>query len=141
MSDTLIMEFPIKGGDFLNAGESSAIIKQYLKQLGLSQEFIRKVLVAAYEAELNVVSHAYEGTLQFFMDEEKVEIIVIDKGPGIPDISLAMKEGYSTASPQVREMGFGAGMGLPNIKRNSDDMHIETVVGQGTTITMKFFLK
>ncbi len=141
MSDTLIMEFSIKGGDFLNAGESSAVIKQYLKQLGLPQDFIRRVLVAAYEAELNVVSHAYEGKLEFFMDEEKVEIIVTDKGPGIPDISLAMKEGYSTASPQVREMGFGAGMGLPNIKRNSDDMKLETVVGQGTTLTMHFFLK
>ncbi len=135
-----LMEFKIKGGDFLNAGESASEIKQYFKKIGLPPNFIRRVLIAAYEAELNVVAHAYEGTIVFFMDENKVEVSVEDKGPGIPDIDQAMEEGFSTASPEVREMGFGAGMGLPNIKRNSDELEISSEVDTGTHVKMVFFI-
>jgi len=135
------MDFDIQGGDFLNAGESAGVVKQYFKKIGLPPNFIRRVLIAAYEAELNVVAHAYEGKIYFYMDENKVEVIVEDKGPGIPDIDQAMEEGFSTASPEVREMGFGAGMGLPNIKRNSDEMEIASEVDQGTQVKMVFFIQ
>ncbi|HPE28972.1 MAG TPA: ATP-binding protein [Candidatus Mcinerneyibacteriales bacterium] len=137
----LLMEFEIKGGDFLNAGESSGVIKEYLKKIGLSPAFIRRVLIAAYEGELNVVAHAYQGTIAFYMDETKVKVVVRDKGPGIPDIDKAMEEGYSTASPEVREMGFGAGMGLPNMKRNSDEMEIASEIDKGTEVTMMFTIE
>jgi len=137
----LLMDFKIKGGDFLNAGESSGMIKEYLKKLGLPPTFIRRVLVAAYEGELNVVAHAYSGTIAFYMDESKVKVVVTDRGPGIPDIDKAMEEGYSTASPEVREMGFGAGMGLPNMKRNSDEMEIASEIDNGTEVTMTFYIE
>ena len=136
----LIMDFDIKGGDFVNAGISSTVMKQYLKRLGIDAALIRRILIAAYEAELNVVAHAYEGKLSLFLDEDEIVVTVIDKGPGIENIELAMQEGYSTASDSVREMGFGAGMGLPNIKKNSDKMEIESEVGKGTSLTLHFKL-
>lgn len=134
------IKYTITGGDFLNAGESSGAIKEYLKRLGLPHAFIRRVLIAAYEAELNVVAHAKEGTLCFAIEDQKVVITVQDRGPGIPDVPLAMQKGYSTASSKVREMGFGAGMGLPNMKQNSDTLSITTKVGKGTNVIMEFLL-
>ncbi len=140
MENHCFMEFTIRGGDFLNAGESSGIIKEYLKRIGLPHPFIRRVLIAAYEAELNVVSHARHGTLCFTIEDQRVIITVDDTGPGIADVELAMQKGYSTASSEVREMGFGAGMGLPNMKQNSDSLIINTKVGKGTEVIMEFTL-
>ncbi len=135
-----MMKFNIQGGDFLNAGESSGVIKEYMKRIGLPHPFIRRVLIAAYEAELNVVAHAQQGTLHFTMEEQRVIITVKDIGPGIPDVERAMQKGFSTASSEVREMGFGAGMGLPNMKQNSDTLTINTEVGKGTEVIMEFML-
>lgn len=135
-----LLEFKIQGGDFLNAGESSGMIKDFMKRIGLPQPFIRRVLIAAYEAELNVVSHAQKGNLCFTIEDKGVIITVEDTGPGIPDVDLAMQKGYSTASSEVREMGFGAGMGLPNIKQNSDTLTINTKIGKGTEVIMEFIL-
>ncbi len=140
MESNCFMEFDITGGDFLNAGESSGIIKEYLKRIGLPHPFIRRVLIAAYEAELNVVAHAEKGTLCFTIEDQRVIITVEDTGPGIADVELAMQKGYSTASSEVREMGFGAGMGLPNMKQNSDILTINTDVGKGTEVIMEFTL-
>ncbi len=134
------MKFDIQGGDFLNAGDSSGVIKEYMKRIGLPHPFIRRVLIAAYEAELNVVAHAQKGTLHFTMEEQRVIITVKDIGPGIPDVERAMQKGFSTASSEVREMGFGAGMGLPNMKQNSDTLTINTEVGKGTEVIMEFML-
>ena len=132
-----LMRFNIQGGEFLDAGESSASIKEYLKKIGLPHPFIRRVLIATYEAEMNVVAHAESGTLCFMIRENDVIIIVKDKGPGIPDVELAMQKGYSTATQEVRQMGFGAGMGLPNMKQNSDTLTINTEVGTGTEVIME----
>ena len=113
------MEFNynIEGGNFSKAGQASSEVKKILKQLNIDAMLIKRIVVALYEAEVNVVAHAYEGVMKVAVNPEYIEVIISDKGPGIPDISLAMQEGYSTASPKVREMGFGAGMGLPNKKK------------------------
>ena len=141
MTDTeCLLKFNILGGEFLDTGESSAAIKEYLKKIGLPHPFIRRVLIATYEAEMNVVAHAEKGTLCFMIRENDVIIVVKDKGPGIPDVELAMKKGYSTATQEVRQMGFGAGMGLPNMKQNSDTLTINTEVGTGTEVIMEFKL-
>lgn len=128
--------FSIQGGDFTKAGLLSSEVKKVLKQLNIENKTIKSVVIALYEAEVNVVAHAYRGTVDVEIDENKITILVSDEGPGIPDVELAMKPGYSTASTSVREMGFGAGMGLPNIKKNTDEMWIETVVGRGTRVKM-----
>lgn len=128
--------FELKGGDFKTAGEASGAIKRFLKELGLSPDLVRRASVAIYEAEMNVVAHAYKGKLIFRINNDAITVKVADRGPGIEDIELAMTEGYSTATPEVQEMGFGAGMGLPNMKKNTDGMNIESKVGQGTTVTM-----
>ena len=133
-----ILDFEITGGDFINAGDSTSIMKNYFKKIGLSAKIIKKILVASYEAELNVVAHADKGTMEIFINDDKIIVEVEDEGPGIEDIEQAMKEGYSTASDEVREMGFGAGMGLPNIKRNSDDLEIKSEVNKGTRVKMVF---
>jgi anti-sigma regulatory factor (Ser/Thr protein kinase) len=122
--------------DFANAGTASSAIKKTLKHLNIDANKIKRVVVAVYEAEVNAIAHAYGGTIYVDIDGEKIIVKIADKGPGIPDIALAMQEGYSTASPKVREMGFGAGMGLPNIKNNVDDLDIKTQIGVGTEITM-----
>ena len=109
-------------------------MKSILKQLGVNGTIIRRVAIAAYEAEMNVVMYAHQGVVTFEVTPEQIRIIVDDEGPGIPDVKLAMQEGYSTATPEMREMGFGAGMGLPNIKRNSDSLKIESTVGKGTRL-------
>lgn len=129
--------YEIAKDDFEAAGEASARIKRKLKQLGVHAPLIRKIAIASYEAEINLIIHSLGGTLTIEIDESAITIISSDTGPGIPDIALAMTEGYSTAPQTIREMGFGAGMGLPNIHRNSDDMTIESSP-EGTTITMRF---
>jgi serine/threonine-protein kinase RsbT len=137
----MVLSFPVQGGDFVAAGEASSKIKKILRQVGEDADLTRLICIAAYEAEMNIVIHAVKGELILELDESTVEIIAKDQGPGIPDIDLAMKEGYSTASDLAREMGFGAGMGLPNIKRCSNQMNIETKIGQGTKVTMRFSIK
>jgi serine/threonine-protein kinase RsbT len=126
--------FRIEGHNFTAAGKASLEIKSILKQLGISESVVQKVTVAIYEAEMNVVMYARTGTVTFEVTPKVIKIIVADQGPGIPDIDLAMQEGYSTATVEMREMGFGAGMGLPNIKKNSDEFSINSTVGVGTTL-------
>ena len=136
---TMIKEtFHVKQGDMTTAGDASARIKRQLKQLGIPASVVRRVSVGTYEAEINLVIHAYGGTIDFAIDPEKITIRVVDQGPGIPDLKKAMTEGWSTASNEVRNLGFGAGMGLPNMKRNADEFDIKSTVGVGTDITMIF---
>lgn len=130
----------IKGGDFDKAGEVSTQIKSALKSIGLNSNIIRRVAIATFEAEMNVVIHADDGKLDFCLTPKKISITVTDRGKGIENIDLAMKEGYSTATDEMREMGFGAGMGLPNIKKNSDVFNLESVVGKGTTLYIAIHL-
>lgn len=132
----MVFRYDVDGDDFTLAGEISSKVKKRLKQLGLPPETIRKVAIAMYEAEINMVIHANGGTITVEVSPETIHIIFADRGPGIPDIDKAMEEGFSTASHEVRELGFGAGMGLPNIKKNSDKMTIDTKVGEGTTIEL-----
>ncbi|MBO4581960.1 MAG: ATP-binding protein [Bacteroidales bacterium] len=131
--------FDIEEGNFTNAGQASGNIKKTLKQLNVNPASIKRIVVALYEAEINAVAHAYGGKIDVDIDSDKITMVVADRGPGIPNIDLAMTEGYSTASKEVREMGFGAGMGLPNIKSNTDQLDIQTQLGVGTTITMTVF--
>lgn len=130
------LTYQIEGGDFTRAGYVSSQIKRLLKQLSLNPQTIKRIVIALYEAEVNVVAHAYRGVAEVLLEPDRIVVKLEDQGPGIPDIERAMQEGYSTASARVREMGFGAGMGLPNMKRNVDELDIRSVVGQGTTITM-----
>lgn len=134
-------EFNIEGGDFSKAGFASSQLKKIMKQLIGDHKIVKRAVVALYEAEVNVVAHAYSGNVIIEIDTDKVEIKINDKGPGIADIQLAMQEGYSTASEQVREMGFGAGMGLSNIKNNSDEFSLTSEVGVGTNLTIIAYLK
>lgn len=127
-------EFPVKGGDFAKAGAVACRIKELLKDLGLGAKAVRRAAIASYEAEMNVIMYALEGRMDLAVTTREVRIAVDDRGPGIPDIELAMTEGYSTATPEMRELGFGAGMGLPNIKRNSDLFHIDSQPGRGTRL-------
>ena len=132
--------FKIKGGDFINAGESSIRIRNILKDIGIDANIIRRVAIAAYEAEMNVVMYAQRGLMKVVINPEQIFLRVEDKGQGIEDIELAMRPGFSTATEEMRERGFGAGMGLPNIKRNSDHFSIRSSVGQGTKLEMIFEL-
>jgi anti-sigma regulatory factor (Ser/Thr protein kinase) len=127
-------EFPVKGGDFAKAGVVACRIKELLKDLGLDAATVRRAAIAAYEAEMNVIMYAWEGRMDLAVSPDEVQITVDDRGPGIADVELAMTEGYSTATPEMRELGFGAGMGLPNIKRNSDVLHIDSRRGEGTRL-------
>ena len=129
-------KYEVEGGNFMKAGNASSAVKKILKQLNVDQRIIKRVVVALYEAEVNVVAHAYNGVVVANIDADKIVVRVEDCGPGIPDIDLAMQEGYTTASAKVREMGFGAGMGLPNMKRNADVLTIHSVVGKGTTVEL-----
>ena len=131
------LEYTIIEGDFVNAGSASSSIKKTLKQLNVSPSIIKRVVVALYEAEVNAIAHAYGGVITADISSNSIVISVADKGPGIPDIDWAMQEGNSTASPEVRDMGFGAGMGLPNIKKNVDRLDVQSTVGVGTTVTME----
>ena len=131
-------EFQIREMDFIHAGEASIQVKNILKEVGAGPELIRRVAIAAYEAEINAVVYGKDGRMIVELDQDKVVIVVEDQGPGIPDIDLAMREGYSTAPPEIREMGFGAGMGLPNIKKNSDKLTITSEVGRGVRLEIVF---
>ncbi|HPR32894.1 MAG TPA: anti-sigma regulatory factor [Prolixibacteraceae bacterium] len=134
------LRYEIEGGNFNLAGRASSQVKKVLKQLNIDSRLIKKIVVALYEGEVNIVAHAHRGVIEVAIKPDRVDMILTDKGPGIPDVEAAMREGFSTASQKVREMGFGAGMGLPNIKKNTDCLHIDTKVGSGTTLTMtKYF--
>ena len=137
MSEELIFRFNVDGDDFTSAGQASVQVKKNLRQLGLSAEIIKRVSVAMYEGEINMVIHAGGGIAEVRVCENYVEIILDDKGPGIKDIDLAMQEGYSTASDTIRSLGFGAGMGLPNMKKYTDYMEIISTLGVGTKIVMR----
>ena len=136
MTESVKFHFDIDGENFTSAGEASVRIKKMLREMGFSAEVIRRVSVAMYEGEINMVIHANGGIADVIVSSDKIEIILADSGPGIADIEMAMKEGYSTAPENIRSLGFGAGMGLPNMKRYTDDMRIESEVGKGTTIYM-----
>ena len=131
--------FEIERGNFADAGQASSSVKRILKQLGVAPPNIKRTVVALFEAEINAIAHAYGGKIDIDIDDGKIVMVVADQGPGIPNVDLAMQEGWSTASPQVREMGYGAGMGLPNIKKNTDELKIDTEVGVGTTVTMTVY--
>ncbi len=126
--------YEIQGGDFDTAGEISGEIKIILRDVGIEAASLRRVVIVAFEAEMNVVMYARRGTLTFILTDHEVDLVIRDEGPGIPDLELAFQEGYSTASDEMRELGFGFGMGLPNMRRNSDSLRIETEVGKGTTV-------
>ena len=136
MNGELIFNFEVDGSDFTSAGHASVQIKKNLRQLGISPEVIRRVSIAMYEGEINMVIHAGGGSAEVRVCEDHIQIVLEDHGPGIKDIDLAMQEGYSTAPDNIRSLGFGAGMGLPNMKRYTDNMKIESEVGKGTTIYM-----
>lgn len=132
--------YPIQGGDYVNGGSASKELKAILKKIGVDAKTIRRTMVAAYEAEMNVVIHAFRGAMKVAVDPTQVDVAIEDEGPGIPSVDAAMTEGFSTAPPEAREMGFGAGMGLPNIRRNSDQFSIQSTVGQGTRVRFRVFL-
>lgn len=134
--ENVSLEFPIRGGDFINAGEASSGMKKALTRLGIDPASVKRAAIAMYEAEINAVIHAGGGIASVKIYPDHIVIVIKDNGPGIPDVELAMKEGWSTAPDSAREMGFGAGMGLPNIKRHSDFMSLDTEIGKGTAITI-----
>lgn len=137
MSEPLVFRYDVDGENFTSAGEASVQVKKNLRSLGISPDTIRRVSIAMYEGEINMVIHAGGGIAEVFVEPEDVTIVLTDHGPGIADVSLAMQEGFSTAPDNIRALGFGAGMGLPNMKRYTDEMNIETELGKGTKITMK----
>ena len=136
MEDAIVLTYDISADDFTRAGEASSDVKRKLKQMGVDPEAIRKVAIAMYEGEINMVIHAKGGLITVEMTPQQIKMILADVGPGIPDVELAMQAGYSTAPDEIRSLGFGAGMGLPNMKKYSDNMEIDTRLGEGTTITM-----
>ena len=136
MEDAIVLTYDISADDFTRAGEASSDVKRKLKQMGVDPEAIRKVAIAMYEGEINMVIHAKGGLITVEITPQQIKMILADVGPGIPDVELAMQAGYSTAPDEIRSLGFGAGMGLPNMKKYSDDMEIDTRLGQGTSITM-----
>ncbi len=133
--------YHVTKNDFIHAGEASIHVKNLLKSMNYDSDLVRRVAICGYEAEMNLVMHGGDGQLSVDVSAEKVIVEVADKGPGIPDVELAMQEGYSTARDEYREMGFGAGMGLPNMKKNSDEMSVISEPGNGTQVTMVFFCK
>lgn len=135
---TIQRAYAVEKNDFKRAGEVSSQIKKIMKQVGVRPDIIRRVSVAAYEAEMNIIIHSDGGSIEFVLNPEIIKLVILDRGPGIADIELAMKEGYSTASKDVRELGFGAGMGLPNMKRCSDEFVIESEVGKFTKLQITF---
>ena len=139
MPDILKQQYTVSADDFVTAGTASATVKKTLKQLGFSPDFIRRTSIAMYEGEINMVIHGGGGVAEAEIAEDYVKITLTDEGPGIADISLAMQEGWSTAPDSIRELGFGAGMGLPNIKKQSDDFSITSEVGKGTTLVISIY--
>ena len=140
MDEAVRFHFVVDGEDFTSAGQASVQVKKNLRKLGIPPEVIRKISIAMYEGEINMVIHADGGDADVLVYEDRIVMILTDRGPGIADVEKAMQEGFSTAPDNVRNLGFGAGMGLPNMKRYTDDMKIESVVGEGTTITMTVLL-
>ena len=140
MSETIKLTYQVDGEDFTRAGEASSDLKSKLKQMGVSPESVRKVAIAMYEGEINMVIHADGGRIDVEISPEDITMVLADRGPGIEDIDRAMQAGFSTAPDNVRSLGFGAGMGLPNMKKYTDEMKLETVVGEGTTVTMKVYI-
>ena len=138
--ELLSLHYEVSGTDFTCAGEASGKIKKNLKELGFPTNIVRNVSIAVYEGEINMVILGGGGVIDVEISPDCISIVLADQGPGIPDVSLAMQEGYSTAPDNVRQLGFGAGMGLPNIKKYTDEMIIETEVGKGTTIKLKVFV-
>ena len=136
MNEAVRFHFVVDGEDFTSAGQASVQVKKNLRKLGIPPETIRKISIAMYEGEINMVIHAGGGEAEVLVYENRIEMILTDHGPGIANIEQAMQEGFSTAPDNVRSLGFGAGMGLPNMKRYTDDMRIESTVGEGTVITM-----
>lgn len=140
MSELIHLHYDVDGEDFVSCGHASEDVKRTLKSIGISAEVIRKVSIAMYEGEINMVIHADGGVADVGIYEDRIEIVLSDTGKGIADIDKAMQEGFSTATDAIRELGFGAGMGLPNMKKYSDSMKIESKVGVGTTVTLCFDL-
>ena len=140
MADALKFSYAVDGDNFTSAGQASVNVKKNLRQLGFDAETIRRVSIAMYEGEINMVIHAGGGNAEVCVNDDCIEIILIDNGPGISNVEQAMQEGFSTAPDNIRSLGFGAGMGLPNMKRYTDSMEIESEVGKGTKITMKVLL-
>ena len=140
MTDKVVFHFDIDGNNFTSAGEASVKIKKLLREMGFSPDTIRRVSVAMYEGEINMVIHAGGGKAEVVIEEDRIVIILTDEGPGIADIEQAMQEGFSTAPDNIRSLGFGAGMGLPNMKRYTDEMVIDSKLGKGTKITMTVYV-
>ena len=140
MTELMRSSYPVQTADYVSAGKASADIKRKLKQLGITGDVLRRVSVASYEVELNLVIHSLGGELTLSVFPDAAQLVSADVGPGIPDLEMAMREGYSTANDEARSLGFGAGMGLPNMKRNADEFDIKSELGVGTTITMRFRL-
>lgn len=138
--DVIKYTFNVEKDDFDRAGEASSSIKKILRQLGIDPSVIRRIAIASYEAEINIVIHSLGGQIDFEVDPNSIRITAKDRGPGIPDVELAMQEGYSTANERAREMGFGAGMGLPNMKKCSDKFAVSSKLGKGTVITMEMYI-
>ena len=136
MEEAIVLKYEVSPDDFTRAGEASSDVKSKLKQMGVPPDAVRKVAIAMYEGEINMVIHAQGGEITVSITPEKIVMVLADVGPGIPDVELAMQAGYSTAPDAIRSLGFGAGMGLPNMKKYTDEMNIDTTVGVGTTITM-----
>lgn len=135
--EEFVRRFGIAGDDFSSAGSVSIAVKNLVKEVGFSPELVRRVAIAAFEAEMNVVMYGGGGFLELHITSDKVQLVIKDQGPGIADLELAMQEGWSTATPEMREMGFGAGMGLPNMKKNSDRMEVTTKERRGTTVLLE----
>ena len=139
--DSIKLHYDVSADDFTRAGAASGDVKRVLKQLGASPATTRNVAVAMYEGEINMVIHAGGGEIDVEITEDAIQMVLADHGPGIENVELAMKEGYSTAPDNIRSLGFGAGMGLPNIKKYSDEFRLDTEVGVGTTLTLKVYMK
>ncbi len=136
MGNIITKRFEVDGNDFASAGEASSAVKKMLKQLGVSSEVIRRFAIAMYEGEINMVIHANGGYIDVNITPEKITATLVDNGPGIPNVDIAMQEGYSTATEEIRDLGFGAGMGLPNMKKYTDEMKITTELGKGTKVEL-----
>ena len=139
-NNNIRLHFDVSGDDFTRAGEASGIVKSTMKKLGLSSDIVRKVAIAMYEGEINMVIHAGGGQIDVEISPEAVDMVLTDSGPGIENIDLAMQEGWSTAPESVRNLGFGAGIGLPNMRKYTDGMAVESKLGEGTTVRMKVLL-
>lgn len=137
MINYITLTYQVSGDDFTRAGEASSDVKSKLKQMGVSPEMVRKVAISMYEGEINMVIHAHGGIIKVTISPDEILMVLEDQGPGIPDVEKAMQAGYSTAPENIRSLGFGAGMGLPNMKKYTDEMDIKTKIGVGTTVTMK----